>query len=124
MNCATTGPLFDAPRAQRLAHTGNDGECPRTGSPEMAHTRLNPLLRWARARHRWAEGPDFGDHGTAFGLELTLAPAPVTVPADSTLGSPSPSPAPAPSRAAASPTPAARLANGARDAWRRTWREG
>jgi hypothetical protein len=40
----------------------------------MAHTRLNPLLRWARARQAAVEQPDFGDHGTAFGMELSMAP--------------------------------------------------
>ncbi|MFM7531980.1 MAG: hypothetical protein ACKO5J_05745 [Rubrivivax sp.] len=44
----------------------------------MAHTRLNPLLRWARSRQRSVEQPDFGDHGTAFGLDLSLAPGPGT----------------------------------------------
>lgn len=41
----------------------------------MAHTRLNPLMRWARTRQGAVEQPDFGDHGTAFGMELSMAPA-------------------------------------------------
>lgn len=39
----------------------------------MAHHRLNPLSRWARAR-REASQPDFGDYGTAFGMELSMQP--------------------------------------------------
>ena len=37
----------------------------------MARTAWSPWLRWAHARRRAAH-PDFGDYGTAFGLELTL----------------------------------------------------
>lgn len=39
----------------------------------MAHNSLNPLSRWARAR-REASQPDFGDYGTAFGMELSMQP--------------------------------------------------
>lgn len=81
----------------------------------MAHTRLNPLLRWARGRHRAAAEPDFGDHGTAFGLELTMTPEPGSAEGAS-LGA-----APASS---ASPVPAASPPAGARGALRRAWRIG
>jgi hypothetical protein len=39
----------------------------------MAQHRLNPLSRWARARRETSQ-PDFGDYGTAFGLELSMQP--------------------------------------------------
>jgi hypothetical protein len=55
----------------------------------MAHSRLHPLLRWAR-KPATVPGPDFGDHGTAFGLDLSLTPEPAQPP-----------PEPATSRAAA-----------------------
>jgi hypothetical protein len=92
----------------------------------MAHSRLNPLLRWARARQAAAEQPDFGDHGTAFGMELSMAPG---------SGTPDPGEAGA---AAAEPAPASPLAprttapvlhDGTRGLWRRVsgrraWRDG
>lgn len=37
----------------------------------MARTPSSPWLRWAQARRRAAHA-DFGDYGTAFGMELTL----------------------------------------------------
>lgn len=81
----------------------------------MAHTQLNPLLRWARTRQRALEQPDFGDHGTAFGMELSMAPA-----------SPGPEPGsghetPA---AAAVPPPAEIVGRWRRLSGRRPWRDG
>ena len=55
----------------------------------MAQTRLYPLLRWARKPVAVPE-PDFGDHGTAFGLDLSLTPEPAQPPTE-----PAPSSAPA-----------------------------
>lgn len=83
----------------------------------MAQTRLNPLLRWARARHSTTEQPDFGDHGTAFGMELSMAPA-------AQAGEGSAAPVEPPARVA-SPAPA----GGSMGMWRRlggrrAWREG
>ncbi len=81
----------------------------------MAHTRLNPLLRWARGRHRAAAEPDFGDHGTAFGLELTMTPEPS--PAEgASLGAAPPS--------SAGSVPPAQPRAGAMGALRRAWRNG
>ena len=95
----------------------------------MAHTRFNPLLRWARTRQAAVEQPDFGDHGTAFGMELSMAPG-ATLPEAGSGSS-------AASAAAASPATAelARPANGPRihdgtmGMWRRVsgrraWRDG
>lgn len=94
----------------------------------MAHTRLAPLLRWSRTRS--SDQPDFGDHGTAFGMELSLAPA---------AAAPSAAPSAAPAQAAhgaaaAAPLPAAPTGPTALHAtptgmWRRlsqrrAWRDG
>ncbi|MEN9417927.1 MAG: hypothetical protein RI988_1547 [Pseudomonadota bacterium] len=62
----------------------------------MAHTRLYPLLRWVRKPAAVSE-PDFGDHGTAFGLDLSLTPAQAT---------PGSEPAPAPALPASPAAPA------------------
>jgi hypothetical protein len=91
----------------------------------MAHTRLNPLLRWARARQAAAEQPDFGDHGTAFGLELSMAPG-AAVPDPGEAGAAA---APAPAAELARPTTSPLLHDGTMGMWRRVsgrraWREG
>ena len=91
----------------------------------MASTRLNPLLRWARARQGAVQQPDFGDHGTAFGLELSMDPAPA-------VGQP---PAPAGAQGPSTqvslphPTPEVKLHDGTMGMWRRmsgrrAWRDG
>lgn len=85
----------------------------------MAHTRFNPLLRWARTRQAASEQPDFGDHGTAFGMELSLAPAPAGPEAG----------APVTAAEFARPANAPKLHDGTMGMWRRVsgrrpWREG
>lgn len=80
----------------------------------MAHSRLYPLLRWARKPAALPE-PDFGDHGTAFGLELTMTPEPS--PAEgASLGAAPPS--------SAGSVPPAQPRAGAMGALRRAWRNG
>jgi hypothetical protein len=91
----------------------------------MAHTRLNPLLRWARTRQAAVEQPDFGDHGTAFGMELSMAPAPTLPDSDGASESGSPAPAAELTRpAAAAPLPDGTMGMWRRVSGRRAWREG
>ena len=91
----------------------------------MASTRLNPLLRWARARQGAVEQPDFGDHGTAFGMELSMAPAPALPDSGGAGESGSPAPAAELTRpAAAAPLPDGTMGMWRRVSGRRAWREG
>ena len=93
----------------------------------MAHTRLNPLLRWARARQRELDQPDFGDHGTAFGMELSMTPAapsaaaPAHPPPSSTGGA---DPASPPGAGVVQPPPGEMLGRWRRLGGRRPWRDG
>jgi hypothetical protein len=91
----------------------------------MASTRLNPLLRWARARQGAVEQPDFGDHGTAFGMELSMDPAP-TAAHGASRSAPQDPAAPA---ASSPPAPEVKLHDGTMGMWRRmsgrrAWRDG
>ena len=92
----------------------------------MAHTRLNPLLRWARTRQAAVEQPDFGDHGTAFGMELSMAPGAALPEAGAAAGAAASPPAAA---ELARPANGPRLHDGTMGMWRRVsgrraWRDG
>ena len=91
----------------------------------MASTRLNPLLRWARARQGAVQQPDFGDHGTAFGMELSMDPAPAAGDRTAAAGPQGPCTPVSPSHPAAE----LKLHDGTMGMWRRmsgrrAWRDG